>query len=135
MDEHALSLNGDAAGVSDMAHCECLGSVDPVDVGLRAQRRPEGCAAEVPQGQGAGVGRLARLMCRGAEDVIEDQSAYAAVNMPGRSLVSGAEHEVRVHRAVGALMNDEGRRDWIASADNDVPQCHALTVGGLLYSE
>ena len=42
MDEHALSLNGDAFGVSDMADCECLGALDPVDVGLRAQRRPRG---------------------------------------------------------------------------------------------
>ena len=104
MDEHALSLNGDAFGVSDMADCECLGSVDPVDVGLRAQRRPEGCAAEVPQGQGAGVGRLARLMCRGAEDVVEDQSANTAVNVTRRSLVGGAENEVRVYGAVGALV-------------------------------
>ncbi len=83
MDEHALSLNGDAFGVSDMADCECLGSVDPVDVGLRAQRLSEGCAAQIPQGQGAGVGGLARLMRRGAEDVVEDQRADTAVDVPG----------------------------------------------------
>jgi hypothetical protein len=57
MDEHALSLNGDALGVSDMPDCECLGSVNPVNMRLCAQRLSERCATQVPQCQGARHGR------------------------------------------------------------------------------
>jgi hypothetical protein len=45
MDEHAISLNGHAVGVSDMSDCEYLGSLDPVDMRLRAQQHVIGLLA------------------------------------------------------------------------------------------
>src|SRR5215207_3854096 len=122
MDEHALSLNGHAVGVSDMSDCEYLGSLNPVDTRLRAQRLSKWRGSPVPQGQGAGHRRFSRLMRRGAEHVVEDERAYTPVNVTGRSLVRGAENEVRVHRAVDVIVNDQGRRDRIAFADDHVAQ-------------
>ena len=91
MDEHALSLYGDALGVSDMPDCECLRSVNPVDVRLHVQRLSERCAPQVPDGQGAGVSRLARQVRGRAENVIEDQCADTAVHVSWRALVGGAQ--------------------------------------------
>src|SRR5215203_3762174 len=104
MDEHAFSLNGDALGVSDIADCECLGAFNPLDMCLCAQRLSERCATQVPQSQGAGIGRIARLVRGSAEDVVEDQRTYTAVNVTRRTLVGGAKNEVSMHGAVGIIV-------------------------------
>src|SRR5438874_13378633 len=135
MDEHALSLNGDTVGVSDMADCEYLASLNPVDPRLRAQRLSKWRAAQVPQGECARVGRLARQVRRSAKDVVQEQRADPAVNHPWRSLVGGAKNEVRVHRTLGIIVNGQGRCDRIAYADDHVARGNALTVGLLLHSE
>lgn len=108
MDEHALSLYGDALCVSDMPDCECLRSVNSVDVRLHAQRLSEGCAPQVPDGQGAGVSRLARQVRGRAENVVEDQCADTAVYVSWWPLVRGTQNEVRVYRSVGVVVNDQG---------------------------
>ena len=132
MDEHTLSLNGDALGVSNMPDREYLGSFNAVDMRLRAQRLTERSAAQIPQCQGAGDGRLVRLMCRGAQDVVEDQGTYTAVNLIGWSFVGGAENEVRVHCAVGFVVNEQGRGDRVADADDGVARCDVVPVGCVL---
>ena len=40
----------------------------------------------------------------GAENVVEDQCADTAVDVPRRPLVGGAQHEVRVYGAVGIVV-------------------------------
>ena len=42
MDEHALSLNGHAVGVNDMADREYLASLNPVDMRGTRNRCPNG---------------------------------------------------------------------------------------------
>ena len=95
----------------------------------RARQPPsEGPAAEEAQRERAGIGGLARLVRGGAEDVVEDHRAHPAVDMTWRSLVGGAQNEVRMHRAVRAVVNGQGRCDGIAKPDDDVAPRDRLTV-------
>ena len=135
MNEYAFGLDGDAIRTGDVADGERLRTLDALDMRPRAQRLSEGCAAEVAQGQSAGIGGLARLVRGGAEDVVEDHRAYSAVDMTWRSLVGGAQNEVRMHRTIGAVVNDQGRCDGIATPDDDVAPRDRLTVRSGLHTE
>lgn len=128
MDEHALSLNGDAVGVSDMPDCECLGSVNPVNVRARMQPSSKGSAAHITEGQGSRVGRFAWQVRRCAKDMIEYQRAYPAVNHAGRSLIGSAKKKLRLHYSVVIVVNGQGRRHWIADAYDNVARRDGMPV-------
>ena len=135
MNEYALGLDGDAIRSGDVADGERFGTFDALNMGPRAQPLSEGCATEVTQCQSAGIGGLARLVRGGAEDVVEDHRAHPAVDMTWRSLVGGAQNEVRMHRAVRAVVNGQGRCDGIAKPDDDVAPRERLTVRSGLHTE
>ena len=128
MNEYALGLDGDAIRTSDVANGERLRALNALNMRLRAQRLSQGCAAEVAQRQGAGKGRLARLVCGGAEDVVEDHRAHPAMDMTRRSFVGGAKNEVRMHHPVRAVVDGQRRGDRIAKPDDDVAPRDRLTV-------
>ncbi len=79
---------------------DCLDPVDPIDVCLGVYRPKGGSACLVAHGKRARHRRVAGLVRRSTQDVIEYQGTDTAVDVSGRSFVGGSEGDVGPHTPI-----------------------------------
>lgn len=120
MKEDTFSADRDAIRRGEVTDRKSLDTLYPVDVRLGANRS-EPSAGFVAEGKSAGHGRLPRLVCRCAEDVVEQERADSPVHVAGGPFVGRAERHVGPNSPVGLVVDHQRWSQRIAEPDDGVP--------------